>query len=176
MYSRGLIKQNSLGPFQYLFFVPFRSKYLRLFGEYCVYLMLSAFWLSMAFFMSCEIPKSLNQLNVVSSMRTLVTKRNRPFTLYAIFFYVPQERLLYHIDIAIKTSTQFTVMQSKMGGGINNCWLKCNSVKKRLSRPSWQILEALLLRMAGQTPMLSGKHSESFRSWERSHSWNYFLL
>ena len=43
------------------------------------------------------------------------------------------------------------------------------------SRPLLQFLEALLLRKAAQTPMLTGKHSESFHSWEWSLSWDGFL-
>ena len=35
--------------------------------------------------------------------------------------------------------------------------------------------EAPLLRKARQTPMFTWKHSELFRSWERSHSWMDFF-
>ena len=43
------------------------------------------------------------------------------------------------------------------------------------SRPLRPFQEALLLRKAAQTPMLTGKHSESLRSRERSHSWMDFF-
>ena len=52
---------------------------------------------------------------------------------------------------------------SRKGKKINNGRLVCNS-RSISSRPSLLFLEALVLRMAAQTPVLTGRHSESLPS------------
>ena len=76
-----------------------------------------------------------------------------------------QERFLYHLKIAIKTllrfdgcAKKFFFFKSIMAD------LYTTQPRSVSSRPSRQFLEALLLRKAGQTLMLTGRQSESYHS------------
>ena len=63
----------------------------------------------------------------------------------------------------------------KEGEKINNGWLVCSSVKKCYFLAFTAVSGSFLLRKAGQTLMLTGKHSEYLCSWERSRSWVFFF-
>ena len=85
-----------------------------------------------------------------SEMQILVVEKiNSPYIPLAIFLRAhAEERVLYRLKIAIKASLQVS--------------RSYNCAKRSLSRYSWKFLGALMLRKAGQTLMLTGKHSESF--------------
>ena len=83
-------------------------------------------------------------------------------TIYTSIFYVhmPSRALSY------KNSNKYFYFWTLDGpANKNQQWLTPSATPSRSvsSRPSRQFLEALLLRKAGQTPMLTQKHSESFR-------------
>ena len=88
-----------------------------------------------------------------------------------------QERLLYHLDIAIQAllpvrRSQEQKREKEKKTMADTYKTLSGSVSSRSSR---NFLEAFLLRKAGQTAMLTGKHSESFRSRERKSLLDGFL-
>ena len=74
-----------------------------------------------------------------------------------------QERLLYHLKITIKKNYFHLNCQANNTGKKSTMADLYTTPSRTISfRPSWQFLEALLLRNAGQPQMLIGKHSEYF--------------
>ena len=68
-----------------------------------------------------------------------------------------QKRLFYNLKVAIKTSPH--VRQSPTMADSN-----ATPSRSVPSRPSWQFLEAPLLRKAGEILMLTGRRTKSFCS------------
>ena len=86
-------------------------------------------------------------------------------------------KLFYRYKIVIKTIFPVRPSCEQKEGEINNGGIIHNSVKKCLFQAftACLLLEVLLLRKAGQTPMSTGKHSEFLRSRKRSRSWMDFF-
>ena len=84
---------------------------------------------------------------------------NQPYEL--INLHMPS-RSLYHYKIVIDTLAGHACKK----GGISTMADSFITPRRSVfSRPSLQFLEALLLREAGQTPMLTGQHSEYLPGW-----------